>query len=140
MTLLFFGTFTVCFYSVHYCTYEIKQTLAFKLMSLQCLNQYQKHSLSRVFISCDLSYDLSCDLSCAAGNWDKLPAKEKQEKEMFLSGEQRASKGFMTQANTQMELLYNMSEAGPVAKSLCDPTLAKRTTAAVSERKLEILI
>ena len=83
---------------------------------------------------------MSCDLSCAAGNWDKLPAKEKQEKEMFLSGEQRASKGFMTQANTQMELLYNMSEAGPVAKCLCDPTLAKRTAAAVSERKLEILI
>ena len=59
---------------------------------------------------------------------------------MFLSGEQRASKGFMTQANTQMELLYNMSEAGPVAKCLCDPTLAKRTAAAVSETKLEILI
>ena len=59
---------------------------------------------------------------------------------MFLSGEQRASKGFMTQANTQMELLYNMSEAGPVAKCLCDPTLAKRTAAAVSKRKLEILI
>ena len=39
----------------------------------------------------------------------------------------------MTQANTQMELLYNMSEAGPVAKCLCDPTLAKRTAAAVSE-------
>ena len=62
---------------------------------------------------------------CAAGNWDK-------QKERFLAGEQRASKGFMTQANTQMELLYNMSEAEPVAKCLCDPTLAKRTAAAVS--------
>ena len=71
------------------------------------------------------------NISCAAGNWDKLPPNKKQEKEMFLSGEQRASKGFMTQANLQMELLYNMSEAGPVAKCLCDPTLAKRTAAAV---------
>ena len=71
-------------------------------------------------------------LTYIAGNWDRLPAKEKQEKEMFLSGEQRASKGFMSQANTQMELLYNMSEAEPVAKCLCDPSLAKRTAAAVS--------
>ena len=67
-----------------------------------------------------------------AGNWDKLPPKEKQEKERFLTGEQRASKGFMTQANLQMELLYNMSEAEPVARCLCDPSLAKRTAAAVS--------
>ena len=63
--------------------------------------------------------------------WDKLPSKEKREKERFLSGEQRASKGFMTQANTQMELLYNMSEAEPVARCLCDPSLAKRTAAAL---------
>ena len=89
-----------------------------------------------MFLSCDLS----CDLSYAAGNWDKLPAKEKQEKEMFLSGEQRASKGFMTQANTQMELLYNMSEAGPVAKCLCDPTLAKRTAAAVRGLKWQLYL
>ena len=67
-----------------------------------------------------------------AGNWDKLSPREKQEMERFLSGEQRASKGFMTQANTQMELLYNMSEAEPVARCLCDPSLAKRTAAAVS--------
>ena len=67
-----------------------------------------------------------------AGNWDKLPPKEKQEKERFLTGEQRASKGFMTQANLQMELLYYMSEAEPVARCLCDPSLAKRTAAAVS--------
>ena len=71
-------------------------------------------------------------MALAAGNWDKLPPTEKQEKEMFLSGEQRASKGFMSQANTQMELLYNMSEAEPVAKCLCDPTLSKKTAAAVS--------
>ena len=37
----------------------------------------------------------------------------------------------MTQANTQMELLYNMSEAEAVARCLCDPSLAKRTAAAV---------
>ena len=72
----------------------------------------------------------------SAGNWDKLPPKEKQEKERFLSGEQRASKGFMTQANTQMELLYNMSEAEPVARCLCDLSLAKRTAAAVSNADL----
>ena len=96
------------------------------------LNVYMYRYMCKPSIALTIDFSLCIALYCLAGNWDRLPPRQKQEKEMFLSGEQRASKGFMTQANTQMELLYNMSEAEPVARCLCDPSLAKRTAAAVS--------
>ena len=100
--------------------------LWFLLVIYTCCNQLER--VLQILYQC-----IRClNFTVSAGNWDKLPPREKQEKERFLSGEQRASKGFMTQANTQMELLYNMSEAEAVARCLCDPSLAKRTAAAVS--------
>lgn len=62
------------------------------------------------------------------------------EKENFLSGEQRASKGFMTQANKQLELLVVMSDAEPVARCLSIPPLGRRTAAAVSGSRIPLCL
>jgi len=66
-----------------------------------------------------------------AGEWSSLGGQERKEKELFLASEQRASRGFMTQANMQLELLQIMAEAEQVAKCLCVPPLAKRTAVAM---------
>ena len=59
-------------------------------------------------------------------------AHERREKEVFLASEKHASRGFMTQANKQLELLLVMSETEPVARCLSKPPLGRRTAAAVS--------
>ena len=68
------------------------------------------------------------------GQWSSLPPHKKREKEAFLASEKRASRGFISQANKQMELLDILSEMGQVAQCLCQPPLARRTAAAVSGR------
>ena len=68
------------------------------------------------------------------GQWKTLTERDRREKEHFLASEQRASQGFMTQANRQMELLHVMSDAEQIARCLSLPPLGKRTTAAVSDR------
>ena len=74
------------------------------------------------------------------GEWSSLSPQQRREKEIFLAGEQRASKGFMTQATLQLELLHNMTEVEVVAKCLCIPPLAKRTAAAVSSLGRELVL
>ena len=49
-----------------------------------------------------------------------------------MSGEQRASRGFLAQANAQLQLLHVMSETEQVARCLTIPPLGRRTTATVS--------
>ena len=71
-------------------------------------------------------------MNSTGGQWNALSDKDRREKEVFLVSEQQVSRGFMTQANMQMELLAIMSESELVAKCLCVPPLAKRTAAAVS--------
>ena len=68
----------------------------------------------------------------AEGQWSSLPPNQRREKEVFLASEKRASRGFISQANNQMELLDTFSEMEPVAQCLCRPPLARRTAAAVS--------
>lgn len=65
------------------------------------------------------------------GQWEGLNAQEKHGKEGFLAGEKGASRGFISQASRQLELFHMMTEAEPVAKCLCVPTLAKRTAVAM---------
>ena len=72
------------------------------------------------------------------GQWNSLPPHQRREKEGFLAGEKRASKGFIFQANKQLELLDTFSEMELVAQCLCRPPLARRTAAAVSEREREM--
>jgi hypothetical protein len=65
------------------------------------------------------------------GQWGSLPAHQRREKEGFLAGEKRASRGFILQANKQLELLDSLSEMEVVAQCLCRPPLARRTAAAM---------
>ena len=70
------------------------------------------------------------------GQWKSLSERERREKELFLASEQRASQGFMTQANKQLELLYVMSDTEQVSRCLSVPPLGRRTAAAVSLKAL----
>ena len=69
------------------------------------------------------------------GQWSSLPPHKRREKEVFLASEKRASKGFISQANNQLELLDSISEEGVVAECLRQPPLGRRTAAAVRHGK-----
>lgn len=71
---------------------------------------------------------------CLEGQWSSLPPDQRRDKEGFLASEKRASRGFISQANKQMELLDTFSEMDLVAQCLCQPPLARRTAAAVRHR------
>ena len=64
--------------------------------------------------------------------WSALSERDRREKEVFLTGEQRAAKGFMTQASLQLDLLAMMASNDGVVESLLDPQLVRRTTHTVS--------
>lgn len=68
----------------------------------------------------------TCEVAKDGGEWKSLSEHGRKEKERFLSSEQRASRGFMSQANKQMELLYVMSEAEQVARCLALLPLGRR--------------
>jgi hypothetical protein len=65
------------------------------------------------------------------GQWASLPPGQRREKEGFLAAEKRASRGFISQANKQLELLDTFSEVEAVAECFCQPPLARRTAAAM---------
>ena len=46
------------------------------------------------------SLHLHCTYALVAGQWASLGGQEQKEKERFLAGEQRASRGFMTQVSS----------------------------------------
>lgn len=73
------------------------------------------------------------------GQWETLPPSEKREKEVFLASEKRASRGFISQANKQMQLLDTLSEMTSITCCLCQPPLARRTAGAVSKQSLIII-
>ena len=67
------------------------------------------------------------------GEWTRLSHIEKVQKEMFFKQQKRASRGFMTQASLQLELLLEMSQDPRVARCLSLAPLGRRTAAAVSQ-------
>ncbi len=62
-----------------------------------------------------------------------MSERERREKEVFLTGEQRAAKGFMTQASLQLDLLALMTLSDVVVECLLDPQLVRRTAHTVSQ-------
>ena len=101
------------------------------------VHQYQ--SKSQCICIYMYMYNVQCTVhtyvhSCSVlpeGQWSSLTPSKRREKEAFLASEKRASRGFISQANQQMELLDIFSEMEEVAKCLCQPPLARRTAAAV---------
>lgn len=71
----------------------------------------------------------SCEVAKEGGQWKSLSERKRKEKERFLSSEQRASRGFMTQASKQLDLLFAITEAEQVSRCLSLSPLGKRTAA-----------
>jgi len=138
-TLFHFHSFTSLFH-ILLCTFNFAPLLHFSLqpLSLPPLLSYllSIFYFSVFFLSLSFSSPLSFFLPLPSpspdGQWTHLPPTEKVQKESFLKQQRRASRGFMTQANLQLELLLEMSDDLRVARCLSLMPLGRRTAAAVS--------
>ncbi|XP_065914560.1 ubiquitin conjugation factor E4 A-like [Dysidea avara] len=64
-------------------------------------------------------------------HWNQLSPRQRAEKERFVAGEKRVTKGFMSMGTTLLDLLNQMVECGEVAACFCIVPLSSRVAAAI---------